>query len=585
MPEGSLTKKGENFLAMFVKRNLFKNPKFLRSKEKKCHKQIRAAGPGERAKEISARKELAHIERRRLMVDLIAQVEMAKPDLMKADRHDTMVRKVRSVYTEYRATIDAVDETQSRRKARAALKDIEAEMTARFEDLLDEIFSYELKGGEPEADLAAGKSVIIWTGDLGESIKAQLSDDLDFIEIGTGPMELVLTEDILDAFEEDQDKITPMALQQEVNEMFKATLANCLDHVDGLHTLRKDILDELRDDDTKDPAAKQTHFEVEVSKYVSDVITPALVDETTILQHRIKNAIQVRWKQTVQRRKTLKHRKLKIGLKFVTPVLGVIVGAVAIGVAVGLTTTGIGAVAGAGIGLASVAILRSSLSMAKMAYEQIRSIEALTKNLEEDLEGLAKSYGHARNAKEISKAVLNSFTAWPVKKSLPTVNSRFDTIEARVAAVTDLQRKQHVAAEEALKALAADREAAKAEFAGKENVEKFLDAKFDDAGKSVDAMFSAVGDLGKETLGFQTKFARIREMLNQLNDLISSGVKLATAIIPVVTELAFLIANVSVGLAGVAEAATKLEAVAGATVALVGEVVDGAGTIETAADS
>ena len=315
------------------------------------------------------------------------------------------------------------------------------------------------------------------------------------------------------------------------------------------------------------------------------MVTVALIEETTILQHRIKNAIQVRWKQTVQRRKTLKHRKLKIGLKFVAPVLGVIVGAVAIGVAVGLTTTGIGAVAGVGIGLASVAILRSSLSMAKMAYEQIRSIEALTKNLEEDLEGLAKSYGHARNAKEISKAVLNSFTAWPVKKSLPTVNSRFDTIEARVAAVTDLQRKQHLAAEEALKALAADREAAKAEFAGKANVEKFLDAKFDDAGKSVDSMFSAVGDLGKETLDFQTKFARIREMLDQLNDLISSGVKLATAIIPVVTELAFLIANVSVGLAGVAEAATKLEAVAGATVALVGEVVDGVGTIETAAES
>jgi len=180
--------------------------------------------------------------------------------------------------------------------------------------------------------------------------------------------------------------------------------------------------------------------------------------------------------------------------------------------------------------------------------------------------------------------VLNAFTAWPVVKSLPTVTSRMDAIEVRVAAVTNTQRQAHIAAEQALARLAEDRETATRELAGQSNVQGRLDVLFDGAGKQVDAMFSAVGDLGKATLGFQNSFARIREKLTQLSDLISAGVQLATAIIPVVVELAFMVTNVGVGLGGALTGATALEQAAGSAVALFGEVVDGAGAIETAAD-
>lgn len=580
MPIDGLTDTQAHFIEKYVTIGKHrKDADYVAGKRKKLYREIRHADDD--AEAIAARKEVATVERHRLMAELAAMIELVKPDLVVADRHDPLVDRVRDVYKEYRRQIEAVDESQKYRKARDELREIEADMVAGFNDLLDEITDTDMEGGEPLAELAAGKSVVIWQRDLGADLKAHAGGDLDILEIGSGVLQVYLNKDILDAFAEDNDRVTPQALADEVEKVYQSTLSACKDMLDTLVPVRQRLVAEIAhgagDDD---PIG---YLMDGLNRYVSTTITPEIAAAATDLRTKIDAFIKIRWKQVTARHKTQKRRKLKLTLKFALPVLGIAVAAVGIGVGVALTTTGIGTVAGVGITLASVAILRGLLSVAKNAYEELASIRTLTGRLQKDLDSLADQYGRASSANEIGAAIVNSFVAWPVMKCLPAAESRMDEIEMRVALVTANQNKMLAEAERAMVALEADREALREEMDGVS--EKELDRLVRPTGNEIDKTLTKISDLGAKTLPLQEAFAQIRQKLEQLASLVSAKVKVATMIIPIVTELAFMVANVSVGLAGAATAATAVEQNAGAAVALVGELVDGASAINTAANS
>lgn len=580
MPNDGVTDKKTHFIAKYVADLKHrKDADHVAKRRKRIRRKIRKADDD--SAKIAARKELAIVERNRLMAELAAMIELVKPDLIAADRHDPLVDHVRGVYRDYKQQIEAVDETQAYRAARSELRDIEAEMMARFDDLLDEITDTEMAGGEPLAELAAGKAVVIWQRDLGADLKEHLGDDLDVLEIGSGTLQVYLNSDVLDAFAEDNDRVTPQALQQEVEEVYRTKLEACKDLVDTLIPVRRQLLAEIADGaGADDPTG---YLMDGLYRHVSATITPELVSEVNDLKAKIDAFIKIRWKQVTARRKTQKRRKLKLTLKFALPVLGIAAAATGIAVGVALTTTGIGAVAGVGITLASVAILRGLVSVAKNAYEELASIRTLTGRLQKDLDALADQYGRASSANEIGAAVVNSFVAWPVVKCLPAAESRMDEIEMRAAMVTARQNKMLAEAERAMAALEADREALRQEYDNLTELE--LDDLVKSEGEEIDATLTKISDLGAKTLPLQQAFAQIRQKLAQLSELVSDKVKVATLIIPIVTELAFMVANVAVGLAGAATAATAVEQNAGAAVALVGELVDGASAVNTAADS
>ncbi len=580
----ALTKKQASFIEKYVTIGTNrKDPAYVRKKRKGLYHDIRHADDD--AGKIAARKKVATVERHRLMAELAAMIELVKPDLVIADRHDPLVDQVRIVYKKCKHQIESVAEDQSYKRARDTLREIEAEMVVQFNALLDEITETEMEGGEPLAEVAAGKSVVIWKRDLGKDLSEHLNGKIDLLEVGAGELQVFLNEAILDGFAEDNDRVTPMALQGEVENIYQDALSEARDLVDTLapveSQLRKDIMEGKGGDDIIG------YYNSGLQDFVSLQIAPGLIRIVTELKLQIHANIVIRWKQVTARRKSKKKRPLKLVLKFVLPVVGIVVAATGIALGVLLTTTGIGAVAGVGIVLASVAIARGLVSIAKNAYEEIASINHLTKGMKKDLDSLAESYGRASTANEISASVLNSFVALPVMKCLPSVESRMNEIEMRVALVTSAQNQLFSEAERAMAALPEDRAALQQELVSNRQAAKDgdIDELMKPAVEEVTKLLDKIANLGKKTLPLQQSFAQIRQKLDILSDLVSDKVKMATMIIPIVTELAFLVANVSVGLAGAATAATAVEQVAGVAVALTGEVADGAAAINTAANS
>ncbi|MEP1352430.1 MAG: hypothetical protein ABJX32_18040 [Tateyamaria sp.] len=585
MARGKLTEKQTHFIEKYVTIGKHRqDAAYVNGKRKTLYKVIHGDGSDQR--KIAARKEVATVERHRLMAELAAMIEMAKPDLLVADRHAPMVDRAREVYKSYKDQIEAVREDQRYEPAEVELREIESEMVGGFDSLFEEILSAELEGGEPLADRAAGKSVVIWERDLGADLTASLSaEDRKIIEVGEGKLQIYLNEDILAAFAEDNDKVTPMALQGEVEQVYQNTLVACRVSVARIGAVRDKLLGDVRENKAGDDPIG--YYLEELQRFASTSVMPEIVSHVNALRTDIQMMIKKRWKQVTARHKTQKGRKLKIVSKFVLPAVGIVVAGAAIGVAVVvgvvLTASGIGAVGGVGILLASVAAIRGIVSIAKNTYEQIASIKTLTGRLQKDLDALAEKYDRASSANEIAASVVNSFVVWPVMKCLPAVESRMDEIEMRVALVTLSQNKMMAGVEEAMAALEQDRKTlmgAKSEASA-----KVLDEYLRPAGDEIDKTLSKIGELGEKTLPIQEKFSQIRRKLEQLSSLVSDTVKMATLIIPIVTELAFLVANVAVGLAGAATSATALEQNAGAAMALIGEVADGAGVIDTAANS
>lgn len=560
-----------------------KDPAYVRRKRKDLYSDINHADND--AVKIAARKKVSTVERHRLMAELAVMIRFVKPDLVVADRHDPLVDHVRAVYKEYKHQIESVSENQRYRPARDKLREIEAEMDVRFSILLDEITETEMEGGEPLAEIAAGKSVVIWKRDLGADLRAHLGGTMDLLEVGAGELQISLNEAILDGFAEDNDRVTPHALQGEVESIYQDALSEARNLVDTLgpveRQLRQDIADGRSGEDISD------YYNSGLQKFVSSQIVPGMVRIVVDLKRQIHANIVIRWKQVVARRESVKKRPLKLVLNFVLPVVGIGVAATGIALGVLLTTTGIGAVAGVGIVLASVAIARGLVSIAKNAYEEIASIKYLTEGMKKDLDSLADSYGRASGVNEISASVLNSFVAWPVMKCLPSVESRMDEIEMRIALVTSAQNRLLSEVERAMAALSEDRVALKRELVSTRGAatDADIDELMEPASDAITKLLDQIANLGKKTLPLQQFFARIRQQLDVLSGLVSDKVKSATRIIPVVVELAFLVANVSVGLAGALTAATMIEQAVGSAVALTGEVTDGAATINTAADS
>jgi len=590
MAPRKLTDKQRNFIAKYIDdKKRYADPKAVGERRHVLHKRLRRQrrNTRHRADEaIHTRKQLAQLERFKYMSQLAALTAASRQDIL-SDRKDPFAKAVMQIYVDFGKRIDGVSESRLRyEEARAQIKEIEAEMRKRFASLMHEVKMLQYQSSSAElADIAQGKAVVVWERDFGTAIRQELGTALKFLTIADAPISLVLEDKFLTLLEEDKDFITPAAMVDEVEEVFRLSTTLAKDRiVASMQEATERAQQEASDQNFDTESDASDYVEFLLQQHINTQLQPIIADISQKMREDMDTYVEMRWAQVVHRRNNLKWRPLKKVLRIGLPVLGITVGILGIigGVTGGVVSapTIAGPVAAAGVVFASITIIRSSMSLLKNAHLQWEAIETLSGSLRSDLENLAKRYekGHT-GAQEVGTVILHAVTVVPVIETLPTVTAKFEELEMRVAAKMEINRKLHAKVEEAIAENAKERERIARILKVSGNELQRFDRSISEAGKQATALLEEITKSAEKVRSFQTMFGRFRAKLNELSELVSSGVKKATTIIPIVTDLVLLIAAAGVGVAGVEAATEHAEAVSGSFFTLMGEVIDGANLV------
>lgn len=591
MPQSQLKPKQSNFIEKYITIGAHRKDPVHIAKRIGAAKRKLLKGQAERgnpkldparqeaalAAVIAARKEIAHIERHRLMAELASLAVVSMPTLAEVERDDPIVRHIVTIYKDFKSQINAVDDTQSEADARSALEHIEADMKRRFDEIYQDIVADRI--GAKAAEAAAGPAKVIWKGDMGKALTAKLGPAGRFIAITDAPMEVRLNGDFLAHLEKDGDKITPMALQQEVALCFDQSVAMLSGHFSDI-VQRAELLEREGKADRLSDLQMEDHLREGLEQFedhVRDTLRPMVVDEANRLRDQIASFLEIRWAQVATRRDEMKMRPLKLGLKFTLPIVGVVVGGLGIAAAIVFSASGIGLPAGIGIGFASLAIIRGTFSAGKSAYGEIRSLKRLTEKLKHDVEKLAAAYKieYGRSADEIGAAVINAVSALPLINALPGIKTRMEELEIRLAVIQDSQRKLMAHANKAIETLQGDIDLALKDVDPKDKAaRRAVEAGFAAAGADVDVLLSKISELGEKVLPVQESFGRLKAAVGKLDALISSGVQDATTAIPIITDILVAVGSLLAGVGGVITAASGAEAACGTALTSIGAVND-----------
>lgn len=596
MPKG-VNATGKTFLERYVERDLLRDPEYVERKKNKrralYEAEIIETEDGfvlNYDTEIRARKESREYDRRAFAAKLAALVEEWKPELIHAKMDVPLVARIETTFDDFGRAIMAVAEDNID-DVIDDLSVIYFEMESEFELLKASVLSH--TGSEPEGD-EDDTPVELWSMDLGRHLLKELGKEFTFLDIKPAPISITVPRALYRAFEEKGDLMTPAQIQHEAS----AIATDALKAVEALATRLRNYDDSLYEFARIKVDKGELYFhdrddlldwvDIELEAYVEEDVVPEIDAIAGVIASRVENLALLHAKRAADIDEHLRHRKRRIARKAVAPVIGITAGTLGILlgtglIAVGPATAGLSAVAGAGIGLASVAAFRASLSGIKLLYEHTRGLNKLTKGMEKDIRALIKSYEKGMvPGKEISAAIINSVFVGTLVKSYPRIEERFELIEGRVAKVSRAQIDAAGQLDDLLKAIETDKGTLRGLKVDETVIDQLL-KPFEDIVAELISQIIALGEkitIGEDGKSFNTIFASCKKAMATISGMIGSKTATATAIIPILTEFAFLIANASVGCAGVFEAGSALAAGVNGGVVILGEVGDGIGALD-----
>lgn len=606
MPKSRVDKEGRTFLERYVTRRALLDPEVMKAKKNACRAEYDAKfsrGGSETkvnynedhdyADEIRLRKKSRNYDRQKFAAEMAQLVDEYRPELIHAGAEQPLVKDIEDTFAGFFREIDGAPEDDII-EAMFQLADVLERMKVECARLRTQITTFSREAPAEDEDVD-DTPVVLWSLDLGRALIKAMGKGFDFLRIDPAPISVTIPKSLMDAFDEIGDLMTPAQIQHEASLIAQDGLRRSkwlatditkqelylLEHVNASRAAGEfDFADE---EDAYD------WIDLRLEEYVRDTINPEVAEMAEEIASRVETLARDHATRAAAIRSHLHKRKRKIARKAVAPVIGVVAGGAGILIGTGLialgpATGGISAVGGVGIGLASVAALRASVSGFKLLHDELRSISSLTKSLHKEADGLIKSYEKGKvSAKEIRSAVVNSILVAPIFKSYPRLQEKFDLIERRIAKSTQRQIELTGEISALLDTIEEDRRALPEYGLDAADIDRVM-KPFEDA---VQGLIDGVHKIGEKLAtgvngeSFTTVYSRAKNLLNRIGDMIGSKTAMATAIIPVVTEFTFLIANASVGCAGVFEATGTLAQAVNGAVVIGGEIGDAIGTVDS----
>ncbi|MEM6373379.1 MAG: hypothetical protein AAF727_11450, partial [Pseudomonadota bacterium] len=543
--------------------------------------------------EIRLRKKSRNYDRQKFAAELAQLVDEYRPELIHAGADQPLVKDIEDTFAQFASDIAAAPEDDIV-EAMFQLADILELMKVESARLREQVMAISEEAPLEDEEGIDDSPVVLWSIDLGGALTTAMGKGFDYLSIAPAPISVTIPKSLMDAFNEVGDLMTPAQIQHEASSIAQDGLrrakwlatditkeeAFLLEHVNASRRAGEpDFADE---DDAND------WIDLRLEEYVRDTVNPEVAEMAEDIASRVETLARDHATRAAAIRSHLHKRKRKIARKAVAPVIGVVAGGAGILIGTGLialapASGGISAVGGVGIALASVAALRASVSGFKLLHDELRSISSLTKSLHKDANSLLKSYEKGKvSAKEVRSAVVNSILVAPIFKSYPRLREKFDTIERRIAKSTQRQIELTAEIGNLLDRIEADRKALPEYGVPPADIDRVM-KPFEDAVQGLIDDVHKIGDklsTGIKGESFTTVYSRAKTLLDRIGGMIGSKTALATAIIPVVTEFTFLIANASVGCAGVFEATGTLAQAVNGAVVIGGEIGDGIGAID-----
>ncbi len=466
-------------------------------------------------------------------------------------------------------------------------------MQESFEELKAEVLAY--TGVLEEDDTGSDAPVTLWSLDFGRYLIKELGQEFRFLDIKPCVVSVTIPKALHDAFEQEGDLMTPAQIQHEAS----TSAARALKRVEVMATEIKAFQNQLTDvintgRDNQEPWFEDDEItgewaELKLSEFIRVKIAPELNELADHVGQLVENLARSHAERAASIHKHLHHRKRRIARNAAPAIIGVTAATLAILLGAGLLaatpfTGGVSALGAAGLGLASVALLRASASGIKLLFEETRSLRKLTKSLEKDANSILKSYKKGKvSGKEIAGSVVNSVFVVTLVKSYPRLKDKFDLIERRMAITTRRQIDLSSDLNNLLDAIETDRDAMRKAGVDEVDLNRIL-KPFEESVEELIADIMKINEkmaIGEGGKSFNTIFATAKGLLAQIGSMIGSKTAIATAIIPVLTEFTFLIANAAVGCAGLTEATSVLSFAVNASVVLGGELGDAIGTVQS----
>ncbi|MEP1199076.1 hypothetical protein [Tateyamaria sp.] len=588
--------KGRTFLERYVMKAKYQiNPDtglsdYAEAQKAQLWEDFGEGGGAEEA--IRTRKSICKLNRRVISAELARIVDDWKPELTHAGMDVSIVKTIEDTFLQFYREIGSVPEDDLD-LAIATLDDLDTGMKVAFEEIKATLLAYT----GPSSDDGSDAAVTLWSMDLGRELIKELKGldgNFDFLKIGPAPIEVTIPQSLYKAFEDRHDLMTPAQISHEATSIAQGVIARIKQLADGINTYNESLVQDVNTsreagevDFVDDEAAAQA-MELMLGKYIDQIVAPQVAEMADEISRRVENLARVHADRAAALAEHLRHRKRRIARKFIAPVLGVAAGVFGVLLGTGLIalapcTGGLSAVGGVGVVLASVAAIRGFASGVKVAYDETRDLAKATKSLEKTADALIKSYEKGSvPGKEIAAATLNSILVGTIIKSFPRLQEKFDLIERRMAVITNKQIEMSSDLDQLLIRTKEDEKEMLRVGIDEETTQIVVEALEETA----DKMINEIIDLGKaveigaDGKSFNTIFATAKELLAQIESMIGSKTAKATAIIPVVTEFAFLIANAAVGCAGLFEAVNTLQVAVNGAVVISGEIGDGIGAVD-----